>query len=104
MSKSCYSRIFRLSASISMCLWFAGCASTHSNIPLGDGQYLASFTDKQVGADGTSVVEKIMKIAETQCGAGQVIVVNLNNSGFQIGTFPRATLTYKCKDQKQAVP
>ena len=77
-----------------------GCASTHSNIPLSDGQFLASYTDKQVGADGTSVVQKVMKIAETQCGVGQVIVVSLNNSGFQIGTFPNATLTYKCKDLK----
>lgn len=74
-----------------------GCASTHNNRPISGGQFLATYSDKQVGADGTSVVNKVMQIAETQCGPGKVEVISLGNTGIAIGTFPHATLIYRCK-------
>lgn len=78
-------------------LIFLTSCSTSNNMRLADDQFLATYTDRSVGGDGTSVVKSVMRIAEKECGSKQVDIVKLNNTGIAVGTFPEATLIYKCK-------
>lgn len=73
----------------------ASCSS-HSIIPTASGQYVATFTDKSLGADGTSVTTKIMDIAKKKCNPKDVKVVSISSTGRAVGSFPEAMLTFEC--------
>jgi hypothetical protein len=73
--------------------------STLNDVALADGQYMITLTDRSVGGSGSTVVKKAMDVATKRCGEGNVKVVSMQNSGFQVGTFPDATMIYECKSK-----
>lgn len=70
--------------------------SSQTVIPTANGKFVATYSDRSVGANGTSVTSKVMELAKIKCNPREVKVISISSTGMAIGTFPEALLTFEC--------
>ena len=78
-----------------LALFITGCSS-FSNTAISDKQFIATYSNRQIGSNSGDVVKGLIEISKKQCGSKNMNIVSLYNSPRGPGTLPEGTLIYEC--------